>query len=208
MAKVLGGGDSRISGMIGPVVYVNYNGKTYIRTAPRERAKGKWTPKQKTHRIRFREINAFWRQYTYSPIKQIWELAAEQMKGVNLFIKTNMPAFGLDGMLSDLDRLHFSAGKLPLPHKLKAERKLDDPEKVEVSWEDDSQNGLSLSNDELMMMVAHEGKFTGPIATGFLRKTEAAVIQLPADIGTAQGIYLFFANEKRKVYSGDQWFGI
>ena len=59
-----------------------------------------------------------------------------------------------------------------------------------------------------MMMVAHNGKFTGPIATGAARKQENAVIQLPTVSGTIQGIYLSFASEKRKLYSGDVYFGL
>ena len=47
MAKVIG---ESITGMIGPVVYVNFNGKKYIRMAPRARKKGSWSEKQKMHR--------------------------------------------------------------------------------------------------------------------------------------------------------------
>jgi len=46
------------------------------------------------------------------------------------------------------------------------------------------------------------------IATGAFRKQETAVIQLPAGIGTIQGIYLSFASKERELYSGDQYFGI
>ena len=40
------------------------------------------------------------------------------------------------------------------------------------------------------------------------REQESAVIQFPTVSGTVQGIYLFFASEKRKMYSKDQYFGI
>ena len=192
MAKVNG---ESITGMIGPVVYVNFNGKKYVRMAPRARSKGSWSEKQKMHRKRFSAINAFWRQFYYSPVKKIWNLAAEQMKGVNLFIKTNLPAFSADGSQIDLEWLHLSAGKLPLPHKLKAEMSAGDPEKVEVTWQNNSGSGHAKPNDELMMMIAHEGKFKGPIATGVIRKQQTAVIQIPAGIVTINLIYLFFASD-------------
>jgi hypothetical protein len=206
MAKVDGG--SGITGMIGPVVYVNFNGKKYARMAPRPRSKGSWSEKQLMHRLRFREINAFWKQFYRTPVKQIWELAADQMKGVNLFIKTNLPAFSADGTQIDLEWLHLSAGKLPLPHKFKAERKAGDPEKVEVTWKDNSGIGFAITHDELIMTVAYDGKFTSPIPTGAFRKQESAVIELPAGIENIQGIYLFFASVGRKLYSPDQYFGI
>jgi hypothetical protein len=155
------------------------------------------------NRKRFSEICAFWDQFKRTPIKQIWEIAAERKRGVNLFIKTNLQAFYPDGTPVDPERLHFSAGKLSLPHQLKAVRMEDDAEKVEVTWQDDLGIGLSAKNDDLMMMIAHEGKFIGPIATGFIRGKEGAIIQLPAETGAPEGIYLYFASPDRmQVYTG------
>jgi hypothetical protein len=208
MARVVGGSD--ITGKIGPVVFVNFNGKKYARMAPMPRSKASWTEKQKQHRQRFRAINAFWRQFYRTPVKQIWDLAAEaeKMRGVNLFIRTNLAAFSPDGSQIDLEWLHLSAGKLPMVHKLKAERMQGDPEKVEVTWEDNSDIGLASTRDELVMTVAYDGKFTNPIPTGAIRKKKSALIQLPEGIGTIQGIYLSFAYVGKKLYSPDQWFGI
>jgi hypothetical protein len=59
-----------------------------------------------------------------------------------------------------------------------------------------------------MMVVGHDGEFAGPVATGAFREQESATIQLPTVTGTINGIYLFFASEKRKMYSKDQYFGI
>jgi hypothetical protein len=67
---------------------------------------------------------------------------------------------------------------------------------------------MAMPDDELMMMVSNDDKFTGPIKTGALRKQESAVIQLPNSIGTINGIYLFFGSDKRKLYSPDVYFGI
>jgi hypothetical protein len=208
MAKVIGGYNSTVAGKIGPVVYVNFNGETYIRTLPRRRRKNEWSAEQTNYREKFSKVCYFWRRQIYDSTKKIWGIAAERMNGFNLFVKTNLPAFGPDGRVSDLERFHVATGKLPLPHQLNAERVVGDPEKVAVSWEDDSGAGLALPDDQLMMVAARDGKFSAPIATGALRRQGSAVIQLPSGTGTIQVIYLYFSSDERKLYSVDQWFGI
>ena len=128
------------------------------------------------------------------------------MHAINLFMKTNMPAFGPEGELMDLEWLHFSIGQLPLPHLLNAVGMPGDPENIEVTWQNDSGSAHARTNDELLVMIAHDGKFTGPMETGFFRKTKNAVIQIPVGTGTVQGIYLFFASKERMFYSTDQYF--
>jgi len=208
MARVIGGIGGRVSGKVGPVVYVNFNGRNYVRIAPKERKKNSWSPKQVTYRKKFSKVCNFWSGTVPTKIKQIWDLDAERMNGFNLFVKTNLPAFGSDGTVSDPERIHFSTGKLPLAHKLTAERTPDELGKVAVTWHNDSDSILESTRDELMMVIDFEGKIWGPILTGALRKQESAVIQLPAGLETVKGIYLFFGNEERELYSVDEYFGI
>ncbi len=205
MGKIIG---SNIVGGVGNLVFYSYNGNNYVRTAPAKRSKKSWTENQKQNWNRFSALVAFWRQFRYGPVKQIFQVAEEGKKCNCLFYEINAPAFGPDGALVDKERLHFSAGKLPLPHRFTANRVQDEPDKVEVTWQYDDGSGLARSDDELMMMVSNDDKFTGPIKTGALRKQESAVIQLPSGIGTINGIYLFFGSEKRKLYSPDMHFGI
>lgn len=205
MARVKGGD---ISGMVGALVFLKLNGKGVVRMAPRERSKNSWSEGQKMYRKKISNLATFWMQSVPQGVTRVFELAAENMTAYNLFLKTNLPAFSVDGMQIDLEWLHLSAGKLPLPHKLRAARVAGDPEKIEVSWLDDSDIGLAGSRDELTMVIAHEGKFTAPIATGAFRKQESAVIQLPAGLGSIQGIYLSFASKERELYSADHYFGI
>jgi hypothetical protein len=47
------------------------------------------------------------------------------------------------------------------------------------------------------MIALHNGDFTGPFATGAVRKKESVVIQLPPVSGKIEVIWLFFASEKR-----------
>jgi hypothetical protein len=206
MAKLKGGTEAMISGKVGGLVFFDYFGERHVRLAPNRRKKNSWSPKQVAHRKRFSAIYAFWGQYERTEIQKIWKLAAVKMHAINLFMKTNMPAFGPEGELIDLERLHFSAGQLPLPHLLTAAPAAGDPEKIEVAWQDDSGSAHARSNDELLAMIAHDGKFTGPLQTGVLRKAKNGVIQLPAGIGAVQGIYLFFTSKERMAYSPDQYF--
>ncbi len=205
MAKVKGGD---ISGMVGALVFLKLNGKGVVRLAPKERPKNSWSEGQNMYRKKVSNLAAFWMKSVPSDIKRVFELAAENMTAYNLFLKTNLPAFHADGTQVDLEWLHLSAGKLPLPHKLKAINVAGNPEKIEVTWQDDSGIGLARPKDELTMVIAREGKFTAPISTGAIRKQQTAVIQLPAGTGAIQGIYLSFASRERGLYSADQWFGI
>jgi hypothetical protein len=205
MAKVKGGD---ISGMVGALVFLKLNGKGVVRMAPKDRSKNSWSDGQKMYRIKISRLGAYWEQKIPREIKQVFKLAAEGMSAYNLFLKTNLRAFSPDGEQVDYEWVHLSAGKLPLPHKLRAERVAGEVDKIEVSWQDDSDIGLADSRDALMMVIAHEGKFTAPIATGIIRKPQTAVIQLPAGLGTIQGIYLSFASKEQELYSADQYFGI
>ena len=160
-----------ISGKVGGLVFFDYFGERHVRMAPRDRKKSSWSPKQVAHRKRFSAIFAFWGQYERTEIQKIWKLAAVRMHAINLFMKTNMPAFGPEGALMDLERLHFSIGPLPLPHLLNVGSVAGDPEKIEVTWQDDSGSAHARSNDELLAMIAHDGKFTGPLQTGVLSES-------------------------------------
>lgn len=208
MARVNGGIESKISGMVGPVVFVNFNGKTYVRQAPRARGKNGWSANQVNSRERFSKFCSFWRGSIPRSMKQIWGLAAEEMNGFNLFLKVNLPAFGADGTLADWDRFHFTQGSLPLPHKLKVTQIEGDQSKLNVSWEVDSETGLASSQDELVMIISSGTSFSKPVITGAIRKDGAAVIQLPADFAPAEGVSLYFQSEKRRLFSVDQYFGL
>ncbi|MGE5457569.1 MAG: DUF6266 family protein [Methanococcaceae archaeon] len=208
MAKVNGGLESRISGMVGPVVFVNFNGGTYVRQAQRPRGKNNWSPLQKDVRKRFSGFCVFWRQSVPESVKQIWESASEKMNGFNLFLKFNLQAFGYDGKLADPERLHLSQGVLSLPHKIKATLVEEEAKEVVISWASDSMSGMDSLNDELMIMAAGENIFTGPISTGAIRKQGAATIQLPEIPEVITGIYLFFQSVERNLYSPDLYFQI
>jgi len=208
MGKVRSKSGEGLSGLVGNVVFFSYKGETYVRSRPRKRAKNSWTDKPLLTHKRFAALKAFWGRFGYTLIGEIWRVADEVMRGDNFFLKTNKVAFGPDGTLTDPERLHLSAGPLPLPSKLEAVRSKDDPSVLAVTWKDEAGSALAWSDDQLMMMIGHDLEFTGPVATGAKRNQESAEIQIPAVTGTIHGVYLFFASERRKMYSGDQYFKV
>ncbi len=204
MAKIRGG---IVLGKIGNVVYSKWKDIEVLKTAP-VRSKNSWSERQIMHRQRFKAITEYCNKYRYTLIPQIWNLAAKNMSGRNLFLRANTPAFAMDGELTAVDKLHFSAGDLPLPQQFTARRKVGDPSKVEAEWTIDENLSPVYLNDELMMVAGNSEQFTALIATGVMRKQGSAVIDLPSDPVNITNIWLFFRAYKKDAYSWDQWFGI
>jgi hypothetical protein len=204
MARIKGG--NSLTGKVGNLVYTKWKGIEVVRMNA-VRSKSSWTDKQKLHRQRFRAINEYCGKNQYL-IHTIWNMAAENGHGYNLFLKANTPAFAQDGELAFTDKLHFSAGKIPLPQVFTAKRSESDPSKVQVNWTDEAYFAYLHSHDELMMVCAYPDRFTTPIATGALRKRSEALVNLPADAESITGIWLFFRANKEEGYSGDQYFGL
>lgn len=206
MARVRAGYGTGYSGKVGGIVYVQAGGQEILRMV-QVRSKNSWSDRQKQHRARFKVINDYCRKNKYL-IRLIWNLASESGHGYNLFLKANSPAFALDGELAYPDKLHFSAGMIPLPPIFNANRSAGDPTKIEVSWTDETYLANHHMYDELMMVTGSVGHFTKPIATGVLRKNGEALLDLPAGYESVPGIWLFFRSNKMDEYSADQWFGI
>ncbi len=204
MARIKGG--NRMTGKVGNLVYTQWKGIDVVRINA-VRSKSSWTDKQKLHRQRFKAINEYCGNNQFL-IHTIWNMAAENGHGYNLFLKANTPAFSHEGELAFKDKLHFSAGKIPLPYQFTAKRSESDPSKVQVNWTDEPYFANLHTHDQLMMVCAYPDRFTQPIATGVLRKMGKALIDLPADPETITDIWLFFRDSKGEAYSGDQWFGI
>jgi len=207
MARINGGIGTGLSGKAGGLIFSEWNGIKVAR-ATFTRNKNSWSPAQLLHRERFKAINANCRKYKYTLIPQIWNLSAEYGHGYNAFLKANTPAFALNGELAEIEKLHFSAGKLPMPQQLRARRSDAEPTKLEVSWINDENLSQVYSHDEVMMVAAYPDHFTDPIATGVIRKKGEGLIDLPEGSENLKGIWLFFRSYKKDGYSGDQYFGI
>lgn len=205
MARITGGIGKFISGKLESVVFVQREGMTYIRKLP-EYTKNSWTPRQKLHRERFRLVNIFCRQHQVQIIRPIWNLVPGKGSGYNRFLKANMPAFGLDGLLADKSMLHFSDGLLPLPYHFKVGMAMDENEKINVAWENDTLNSYMYDQDELLLVPAYYDGFGDLMATGAKRKASKGSVTLPAGSSKVEAVYLFFASSDRKRYSPDKYF--
>ena len=206
MAKLPGGVNGPISGTAGPVTLYTVDGKVYMRGAIRKRAKDSWSDKQVSHRQRVSKVSKLWRSLAKNPARGCWRLSSKPNPGHSLFFKTNLPAFNEDGSQVDLEWLHLSIGKLPLPHLLKASPNAADPSIWEVSWQDDSGKGGAKADDTLMVMVANENGFSDPITTGVLRKQQSATIKIPELPIGAKGIFISFMAKDKDSQSLDQFF--
>jgi hypothetical protein len=193
--------ESTLTGMVGPIVIAQWKGKTYMRSAPKRKVKNSWSPEQLAHRKRFKAVIAFCKQFKEFLIPQIWNDAADRMSGFALFLKTNMPAFDVDGKLTDPKLIRLSTGKLPLVEELKAERSAPGSNTINVSWKRSSEMGGIRSKDELMVVSAGDGKYSEITGTGIIRYAYSGSFELPFEPASATHIYLFFGSKDRRDYS-------
>ena len=200
MAKVIGGIGSMLSGKIEGLVFVNYKGGTYVRSAPK-RKKDSSTPRMLLNQKRFGEVIRFCGQFKDTVIPQIWNLAAVDTSGYRLFQKTNSPAFGPDGSLADPKLIRLSTGKLTLSQDLQAQRKAAKSSTIQVSWQKDIKWGGKSLKDELMVLSAADGKYSDITATGLVRDALKGSFELPQLPVSATHIYLFFASQDHTDYS-------
>lgn len=207
MAKMKRNVGDLVSGKIGPVVFYQLNGESYVRAAPK-RKEGSWSAEQLQHRERISKVSAFWRSVKSDEIRKIWRVAAVKMNGYALFMKANMPAFGMDGSLIDPLLLKVSAGKLHLPLHLKAERLPERPSTIVVSWQNDPHLKSERSQDELMAISSADGNYSSITPTGILRGVMNGSFELLPHPASPTHIYLFFASRKREEYSESVCFQI
>ena len=200
MAQVTGGMGSMLSGKVGGLVYVQFNGGTYTRKVPR-RKKDAWTPGMLLNLERFKQVNSFCAQFKYSVIPQIWNAAAEKMSGYALFLKSNMPAFAPDGSLANPKLIRFSTGKLTMPQGLMAGRTEAEGNIIEASWPKELHVGGIHLRDELMVISAADGVYSDIMATGITREALHGTFELPIPHETATHIYLFFESLDHRDYS-------
>lgn len=206
MAILKGGVDGPISGLVGTVICYKVGEVNYLRAKIGPRPENSWSEKQILHRKRISSVGSFWKALAKNPVRASWRAAAGLWPGYSLFLKTNLAAFSADGVHIDLEYLHLSTGSLPLPHQLKASVSVGNTQIWEAAWLNDSGKGLAKLNDELMVMVVRDGKFSHLLSTGSKRGDQSASIELPGGEGTVQGIYLSFASGDKSSYSMDQFF--
>ena len=207
MAKVTNGLGLSLSIKVEEMVYVQFNGGAYTRSAPR-RTKDSYTPNMLNHQQRFGKVVKFCGRFKSSVIPQIWNTAAVKMSGYALFLKTNMPAFAKDGSIEDPKKIRFSTGKLIVPQVIEARRTTVDSTTIEVNWQIDAHLGGKNLKDELMFICVMDGSYSEITATGILRGHLNGSFELPENFNEASHIYLFFTSQDRRNYSESVCFEI
>jgi hypothetical protein len=209
MAKMKRPVGDLVSGKIGNVVFFTRKDSSFVRSAP-QRKKTEWTPEQQLHRQRISQAAGLWRKLKNGMVPQIWNLGSQQMNGYALFLKANMPAFGVDGSLLDPKLLQLSTGKLNLPQRLEAQKAEGEGSTIEVSWQNDPLLSAVRLQDELMAVSSADGQFSEVMATGIKREAKGGSFELPAfPMPQAPGpvyLYLFFGSANRNSYTGSVCF--
>lgn len=207
MTRVREGLESMLSGKFGNLVFVQRQGKTYVRRAPL-RKKDSSTPAMLLNQQRFAQIMSFCALFKHSVIPKVWKQAAEGSSGFRLFQKVNSPAFAPDGTIPDVTKIQLSTGKLTLPGGLKVNRKLAGSQTIDVSWSKDPDLGGLHLKDELMAIVSGEGKYSDILETGITRGSLGGTIELPDEPSPVSHIYLFFGSKDGNNYSPSICFNI
>ena len=209
MAKMKRPVGDLVSGKIGNVVFFTRNDSSFVRAAP-QRKKIEWTPEQQLHRQRISQAAGLWRKLKNGMVPQIWNLGSQQMNGYALFLKANMPAFGVDGTLLDPKLLQLSTGKLNLPQKMEVKKATGEESSIEVTWQNDPLLSAVRLQDELMAISSLDGQYSEVKATGIKREAKGGTFELPAlPMPQAPGplhLYLFFASTNRKGFTGSVCF--
>lgn len=200
MAKVKDGARAGLSGKADGLVYVQFNGGTHTRRLPR-RNKDSWTPGMLQNLQRFKEVNLFCNQFKESVIPQIWNETAERMSGYALFLKSNMPAFGMDGSLLNSKKIKLSTGKLSFPDGFEAHRSEVDGNRIGVNWPKEMNVGGVHLKDELMVISSQDGEYSDITATGITKADLKGTFELPELFLESSHIYLFFSSKGHRDYS-------
>ena len=201
MAKMKRNIGDYVSGKLGNVVFVQSQGKGYVRAAP-QRKVNNWSTSQILYRNRLSKISALWRSINSATIKNIWNLASTEMNGYAYFIKKNIPALTIAGDLIDPLLISATEGKLPFP-QLKLEDEVSPSNTVHVSWVNDPNLKKERLTDNLMVMSYGNEAFTPVCDTYFKRKDSNCVVIKPPLHGSTliSHLFFFFASADQLLYS-------
>ena len=200
MTKVIHGLETLLSGKFGDKVFVQRNGKTYVRSAPK-RKEDSSTPAMLLNQKRFKEVMKFCGLFKTVLIPQVWNPTAVNTSGFRLFQKANSPAFAKDGSLLDPKLIKLSTGNLTLPEGITAKRAAAGSSVVDVSWEQDLHLGEIHLQDQLMVVSAGGGLYSALLETGIERNVLHGSFELPELASPATHLYLFFGSIDKRDYS-------
>jgi hypothetical protein len=165
---ILGGFSGKVAGVVGS----SWKGIAVIKALPLSVANPK-TAAQIAQRGRFSNVVSFGVLILATVLKPLWDRFAQQMSGFNDFIKTNIDLFDAETPDPVAD-LVISKGKMAATTITNSSFN-DTPNEVEVTWANDSGEGLKLATDlaTLVVVNATSGEVKG-FATANVRSDTAA----------------------------------
>jgi hypothetical protein len=165
---ILGGFSGKVAGVVGS----SWKGIAVIKALPLSVANPK-TAAQIAQRGRFSNVVSFGVLILATVLKPLWDRFAQQMSGFNDFIKTNIDLFDAETPDPVAD-LVISKGKMAATTITNSSFN-DTPNEVEVTWANDSGEGLKLATDlaTLVVVNATSGEVKG-FATANVRSDAAA----------------------------------
>ncbi|MFA8434682.1 MAG: DUF6266 family protein [Marinifilaceae bacterium] len=180
---------------------ISCKGVNYLKSLPGPNTSN--SEKQQQQRQRFKAITGLASSLMGALIRPVWNLASGQMTGYNLFVKTNMPAFDSEGQLVNYSEFHASVGSLPLPSELSVQDDTDVVSGIELSWNDESANGIGHADDKLHLLVI-KGDQVQVVHPSAIRSDQTVEVTLPVAPGEIQ-VYAFFGDDEGSQYSTDQY---
>ncbi len=194
-----------ISGTLGNLVFYQRNGGTYIRMKP-TKYRDKKTDKQVLLRGRFAGCNYFYKCLQADMFRQVWKTVAKDTgkNAQNMFIRHNIHAFGKEQGITDYERLHFSAGLLPLPRKLGLERR--NAHDCRVYWEYNPREAIGSPTDRLYVVELHTDLRIRLHETGVCRREGEALFSTFYAIDKETHLYGFWGNEAGTSFSPSHYF--
>jgi len=200
MAEVFDIYGKKVKGKAGNVSFYESRGKTIMRSLPAHKNLHR-SKKQLRNQNRFTLVRMFCSQFKQVVIPQIWNSIATTSSGYHLFMKTNSPAFDLDGVLSDPMKIRLSTGKLTLPEGMQAQRTVLGGKMIRVSWQKETPWGGQPLKDKLMVISAGVGNYSDMMDTGLRRGDLGGSFELPELKSAASHLYLFFESLDQRYYS-------
>ena len=200
MGKIRQGILGGVSGAVGNVVGATWKGINYLRIKADNYTDAK-SEKQVLHRAKFSACVALAKFLLETVIRPIWNKKAIKMTGYNLFVKTNIGAFGETGDISDFDKLQISVGDLRNPLNLSVTDDENTEGGISISWDDNSGEANALANDKLRVLAICEGDVVELNNLNITRDAGTVNVQLPFGAGVEAHVYTFFESVENYIYS-------
>jgi len=189
-----------LNGTLGKLVFYQRNGMNYVRTKPAKYRDAK-SESQLLVRGRFAECNRFYSMLNADIFRTAWKVAAKGMgkNAKNLFMQYNSYAFGKDKECVDYDRLHFSAGTLPLPDNLQIKR--HNNHDCIIEWEYNRQKGIGSPTDKLYIVELQKELKVHFHETEIRRSEGKVTFSTFENIEEHTQLYCFWGNEQATSFS-------